>query len=282
VTVDPFLTYDAVYVLGALTDHERRDYEQHLRGCERCTVAVRELAGLPGLLLRSQPDEITAGPALPPPPSTLLPRLLASVPKQRLRARVATLTAMAAAACLLVVVTLVAVRPHHVAPTAAPAATAMAHVIAAPINAEASLTAVAWGTRIDVRCIYRNQHAYPASGAYVLVVIDRTGQLQQAASWRVVPGKVSSITASTRLTRAESPASRSARPQGSPCCDSSPNPTSPPRPAAVHAQHRGAPMRSPRTDHGHAGNADLQCDGVESGWPQAVEDHGRRRRPGGS
>jgi hypothetical protein len=203
VTVDPFLTYDAVYVLGALTDHERRDYEQHLRGCERCTVAVRELAGLPGLLLRSPPDEIAAGPALPPPPSTLLPRLLASVAKQRLRARVATLTAMAAAACLLVVVTLVVVRPHHAAPTAAPAVTAMAHVIAAPINAEASLTAVTWGTRIDLRCTYHNQHAYPPPGSYVLIVIDRTGQLQQAASWRVVPGKGSSITASIRLTRAE-------------------------------------------------------------------------------
>ena len=105
-----------------------------------------------------------------------------------------------AAACLLVV-SLVAVRPHHVAPNAASAATAMAHVIAAPINAEANLTAVAWGTRIDLRCTYRKQQAYPAPRAYVLVVIDRTGQLQQAASWLVVPGKVSSITASVRLMR---------------------------------------------------------------------------------
>ena len=204
VTVDPFLTYDAVYVLGALTDDERHEYEQHLRACDRCTVAVQELAVLPGLLACCQPDDLAAGPALPPPPSTLLPRLLASVRKQRLRARVATLTAMAAAAaCLLVVVTLVAVRPHHAAPTAAPATTAMAHVIAAPISAEASLTAVAWGTRIDLRCTYHNQPAYRAPGAYVLVVIDRAGQVQQAASWRVVPGNVSRITASIRLTRAD-------------------------------------------------------------------------------
>lgn len=42
--------WDAAYVLGALSPEDRRDFERHLRTCDRCTAAVAELAGIPPLL----------------------------------------------------------------------------------------------------------------------------------------------------------------------------------------------------------------------------------------
>ena len=51
-THDEFATWDAAYVLGALSPTERREFEAHLRECDRCSEAVSELAGMPGILSR--------------------------------------------------------------------------------------------------------------------------------------------------------------------------------------------------------------------------------------
>lgn len=51
---------DAAYVLGALSSTERQDFERHLHSCPRCTEAVSELAGMPGLLARVDPDDVAA------------------------------------------------------------------------------------------------------------------------------------------------------------------------------------------------------------------------------
>ena len=47
---DTYLTWDAAYVLGALSSVERREYEAHLETCARCRTAVVELGGMPALL----------------------------------------------------------------------------------------------------------------------------------------------------------------------------------------------------------------------------------------
>ncbi|MCZ2263463.1 anti-sigma factor family protein, partial [Isoptericola sp. QY 916] len=68
---DPYREWDAAYVLGALSPADRRDYEEHLAGCDACRAAVAELAGLPGLLasvpaehaLASDPRGTVAGTA---------------------------------------------------------------------------------------------------------------------------------------------------------------------------------------------------------------------------
>jgi sugar phosphate isomerase/epimerase len=49
-TPDPFVTFDAAYVLGALSPQDSAAFEAHLGHCERCARSVRELTGLPGLL----------------------------------------------------------------------------------------------------------------------------------------------------------------------------------------------------------------------------------------
>lgn len=53
-TADEFATYDAAYVLGALSPEDRQAFEEHLQECDRCAAAVRELAGLPGLLAQTR------------------------------------------------------------------------------------------------------------------------------------------------------------------------------------------------------------------------------------
>ncbi|MGH3360416.1 MAG: anti-sigma factor family protein, partial [Nocardioidaceae bacterium] len=75
-TEDPFEHFDAAYVLGSLTPADRRDFERHLPECPRCTQAVRELAGMPGIMAKARPAERDV--AAPPLPDTLLPRLLAA------------------------------------------------------------------------------------------------------------------------------------------------------------------------------------------------------------
>ena len=47
---DRYATWDAAYVLGALSSSERREFEAHLQHCERCSAAVAELGGMPALL----------------------------------------------------------------------------------------------------------------------------------------------------------------------------------------------------------------------------------------
>ncbi len=49
-TPDPYREWDAAYVLGALSPHDRRAFEQHLATCAACREAVAELAGMPGIL----------------------------------------------------------------------------------------------------------------------------------------------------------------------------------------------------------------------------------------
>src|SRR5437588_1738342 len=50
------------YVLGALGDAERADFERHLAGCERCRRELDELRGMPGLLAQAaEPVEVPAG-----------------------------------------------------------------------------------------------------------------------------------------------------------------------------------------------------------------------------
>jgi hypothetical protein len=78
----------------------------------------------------------------------------------------------------------------------------MTHVIPAPLDAVASLTADTWGTRIELRCTYPAQPDL-STRTYTLVVIDHAGHAQQAASWPPAPGVASTITASTDLTRAD-------------------------------------------------------------------------------
>ena len=94
-----FAELDGAYVLGALSPAERQDFEQHLATCEDCARSVRELAGLPGLLVARRPGR-ARDPRRPSSrcPTTLLPSLVREVRRTRERRRFTTVGLAAAAA----------------------------------------------------------------------------------------------------------------------------------------------------------------------------------------
>jgi carotenoid cleavage dioxygenase-like enzyme len=76
-----YAMWDAAYVLGSLSDADRREYEAHLEGCGECRTAVTELAAVSPLLsaldyndviARNGADETSAAPPCPDMMTSLL------------------------------------------------------------------------------------------------------------------------------------------------------------------------------------------------------------------
>ncbi|HEY5187156.1 MAG TPA: hypothetical protein VIM19_20180 [Actinomycetes bacterium] len=61
-----------------------------------------------------------------------------------------------------------------------------------------------WGTRIVLRCTYSSADRYgAAAGSYALVVRDRSGRVEQVATWNAVPGQESVVSAATAWSSAD-------------------------------------------------------------------------------
>ncbi|KAA1420277.1 anti-sigma factor [Nocardioides humilatus] len=190
-----FHEWDAAYVLGSLSPAERTDYERHLAGCADCTAAVRELAGLPGLLARVPADVLEAPPEAVSVPETLLPALVAHARRDQRRRQTRTL--LAAAAAVVVVGAGSAGLAASLAdddrpvPQVAPTAERlrMMPVGSGSSSGWVSLTEVAWGTRLELDCEYDSPYGGHAAYAYTLVVTTNDLVEQQVATWRAIPGK---------------------------------------------------------------------------------------------
>lgn len=197
-TEDRFASYDAAYVLGALSAKDRQEYEQHLHDCASCASSVRELAGIPGLL-RQVPADVAEDGERDGPPDTLLPDLLARVDTSRRRSRLVTIGTgvLAAAACLVLAVVL-ALRPfgRPETPVAIPTAT-MSPVRSAPLYATVGLEDVAWGTKVNMHCMYEKGSKVWGDGRYYLVAITDDGTVDHLGSWTAQPGKVAKLQAAT-------------------------------------------------------------------------------------
>jgi hypothetical protein len=206
---DTFVDYDAAYVMGALDPQDRRAYEEHLSMCARCTAAVSELAGMPGLLAQVPTQQMLAPRVTPEPvPDTLLPRLARAIRVQQRRRRVWSGVIAGAAACLIAGVVVTTTpwsssepqSPTQSQGTALPM-TADADV---PVTATVRLASAAWGTRVNLECTYESEENLPEKSwgerKYTLVVIPRDGgQAQQVAAWTAVPGKTVTPAGSTSL-----------------------------------------------------------------------------------
>lgn len=193
---------DAAYVLGSLAPAERQAYEQHLAGCPRCQAAVGRLAGLPGLLAATSPADI--GATATPVPDTLLPRLLATVTRERRRRRflVSGIAGAAVAAAVALVIALL-VRPSAGTPQAAPTTAPqpvpvqMTPLVSAPMDVSLQLSDKQWGTSVIVRCAYQGGHQ--AGLGYQLVAFDPDGKPQTLGWWTSVAGSATTVTTASSL-----------------------------------------------------------------------------------
>jgi anti-sigma-K factor RskA len=167
---DPFETYDAAYVLGALSPEDRAVFEAHLKECFECSKAVQELAGLPGLLSQVTPEMVEAE----EPPAGLLPSMLRTTRRLRRRRTLTTIGVAVAAAAAVVIAVLVPQGGDGLP------GTAMTPLGAFPVQATAAVAAESGGSRVDMQCEYRGD----ADGAdYLLVAVRRDGTEAQLATW---------------------------------------------------------------------------------------------------
>jgi anti-sigma-K factor RskA len=191
-SADPFEMFDGAYVLGALSDDERRAYEAHLAECDACAASVRELQGLPQALSLVSPaaleDDL--------PPRSLLPRLQRRARRDRNRRRWIVGSLAAAAAACIVALAVVAAQPEHPSRHNPVAMQAMSN---APISATADVQSVGWGTQISVVCRY--YESVSRTRPYALVVVDRSGAKQMLGTWNLQPDKVAQYESGTSWPR---------------------------------------------------------------------------------
>ncbi|KLO43449.1 membrane protein [Mycobacterium nebraskense] len=194
---DPYVMWDAAYVLGSLSAAERREFEAHLAHCPACREAVADLSGVPALLSQLGRDEVAAindsGPAagMPAPEMSpeLLTSLLAKVSWRRRRTRIVTWVASSAAAVVLAIGVFVGVQGYsssssqQVTASSAP----MAQVGTTLLASTVQLSSQHWGTSINLRCVCLaplNAH----HDTLAMVVVGRDGSQTRLATWVAEPG----------------------------------------------------------------------------------------------
>lgn len=193
---DPYVMWDAAYVLGSLSAAERREFEAHLAHCRACREAVADLSGVPALLSQLSREEVAAMndpaqslAATPEMSPELLTSLLAKVSWRRRRTRIVTWVASSAAAVVLAIGVFVGVQGYSSTSSQQVAASAepMAQVGTTLLTSSVELSSQHWGTAINLRCVCLaplNAH----HDTLAMVVVGRDGSQTRLATWVAVPG----------------------------------------------------------------------------------------------
>nr|WP_296769183.1 zf-HC2 domain-containing protein [Rhodococcus sp. (in: high G+C Gram-positive bacteria)] len=204
---DDYALWDGAYVLGSLSSSERREFEDHLIECVRCSRAVAELTVLPGLL-GAIPRDIALAEAesepefeLPMPAAGRDETLFAAIRAKRRRTRMRDAALAVAAAVVIAVPVALVTQNALTADTARSldtpgfaASIAMTDVIPTVIDARAALTPHSWGTTISLDCTYlvaddEEPDRYGSeTEQYALTVTDASGQVTRLATWIGTPG----------------------------------------------------------------------------------------------
>lgn len=196
---DRYATWDAAYVLGSLSSHERREYQAHLETCDRCRIAVADLSGMPALLGLLGAEDVASldGEQPEPPPlrREVLESVLDKVRWRRRRLRLLTSAAVGVAAALLAVGLVIGIRPGIVGLQSTTTQNTaqqleMKKLATTPFSATIALSSFAWGTRIDMACTYGNWSSgggTPPSNLG-MVVVGRDGSHTQVATWLGLSG----------------------------------------------------------------------------------------------
>lgn len=185
---DPFETFDAAYVLGALSPEDREAFEQHLKECAECARAVQEMAGLPGLLAQVTPEMLEERQEAP---ADLLPSVVTRVRRAR-RRRALTVAGVWATSVAAAAVVVAVLMPSD----AAPAGTAMMPLGPYPVQAVAAVQPMSTGARVDMSCSY---HGAAQGADYLLVALRADGTEAQLATWWADPERTAKISVGTTL-----------------------------------------------------------------------------------
>jgi hypothetical protein len=202
---DRFSTWDAAYVLGALSPEDRREFEDHLAGCADCQLAIAEVAGIPGLLASVSPEDAAAfseASAVENPPETLLPDLLGHVRNRRRRIVTALVGIAAALVLLLGGVGIGRALPDGSGGSTFPRRVAFSPVVPSSITAVADVVPVGDGTQIRLECQYADVAGSGTGGAYAeysVYVVDGSGQALDLKDWNAKPNKVMRPGGTTKL-----------------------------------------------------------------------------------
>jgi hypothetical protein len=200
-----YAIWDGSYVIGALSPAERLEFEHHLAGCKECARAVREVAGLPGLLAGVEPAVLEHAPEDHPLPASLLPALLDGVRRSRRRRGLVAVGLVAATLTAIAVpVAVTTATRDDTPPVAQPSVgRVMAPVGTVPVRARLAVQQVAWGTRLDLTCTYARDDRYqlPRTVTYGLFVENRQGGTERVGTWRALDGRTMQVTAATATDR---------------------------------------------------------------------------------
>ncbi|MEZ5092675.1 zf-HC2 domain-containing protein [Nocardioides sp.] len=199
----PMSHLDGAYVLGALSSAERLEFERHLAGCAACADAVRELAGLSGLLAKVEADVWDGSDQQERMPEGSLAAITHDLRRRRGRRWVAGVAAAAA------LVTGGAVAGASFASREQPPPTTGSRVAADPLRpesgvrmrAEVALTSVGWGTKVELTCHYDDDDEtwHDTPPVYHLVLETPDGP-QQVATWKEVAAPTMQLSAATAVT----------------------------------------------------------------------------------
>jgi hypothetical protein len=206
---DRYREWDAAYVLGALSQPDRREYEEHLSECPDCRAAVADIAGIPGLLAKVPADavlsesDLPSASDLPPLPASLTPESVRPpepveepislderrwARRRRLRRVIgaAAVAVLSAAAAVLIVVPMV----HS--PTEQPnsqvvAARSLHPLGRTAITADVQLVDLGNGrTQLTMNCRYdQSASTTDYRNGYRLTVTTADGRQQQVLGWWV-------------------------------------------------------------------------------------------------
>jgi len=216
---DRYVEWDAAYVLGSLPPDERLEYEQHLETCARCTAAVAELVGLPGLLAKLPADQAVEIAEPDGRHDTRPESTLASVAhrvrhrRRRRRVWVAATAGLAVVAAVLggLAVGTAADRGGAVqagapvrssSPTVPGSGDRYTMTGAQGLDVDLAVSGEQWGTRFDWGCSYGGRE-WSADGSvmYDLVVVRTDGSVQTVASWSAAGAEARGLSASTDIPR---------------------------------------------------------------------------------
>ena len=209
----PYAQDPAAYVIGSLSPAERLEFEKHLGECDACTGAIRELAGLPGLLGRVEPSVLEQPVVDRPVPDTLLPTLSRQVRSaRRRRTLIGAGVAVAVVAVLVPVLVLQLGGPDRAQPdnpgdnSDSPALVSepMHPVGDVPLKARVTMESVTWGTRVGLTSTYDRwamEERLPPSMDYTLCVRTWDGRTEEVGSWRSVDGMTMEVSGATSATQ---------------------------------------------------------------------------------